>query len=211
MTKMLVDAGRRSPIGTAWSQEHRPVDTEDHCVNKSCMQMDSQPPESFGRLVRRTSPAAPSQHPCAEEKLDVLLDSVDTPQPPGKRGTTRPHPPSVIENARRLTLNELVPVFVELMEKYSSLRISLHMDASNFLEGGREIILEFGFGECRTKLVGTVTTSAIAFHVRKQNPDVHGELLSSCKINLRTLTADTFREFVCERLVILVRDYKRRR
>ncbi len=70
---------------------------------------------------------------------------------------------------------------------------------------------EFGIGECRTQLHGTVTTEAIAFHETRYNPDVQGELLSGPMLRLRALDGDVFRSFVCERLTILLRDATRRR
>ncbi len=112
---------------------------------------------------------------------------------------------------RELTLNTLVPVFVELVEKYSSSGISMQMDASNFLEGGREIKFEFGLGEYRSQLHGTVTTEGIAFHETRYSPDFQGELTSGPMLRLRGLNAATFRQFVCERLTFLLRAAARRR
>ncbi len=104
-----------------------------------------------------------------------------------------------------------MPIFVELMEKYSTSGISMHMDASNFLQGGREISFEFGLGEYRAHLLGTVTTEAIAFHETRYNPEVQGELVSGPMLRLRNLTGETFRNFICERLTTLLRYAMRRR
>ena len=111
-----------------------------------------------------------------------------------------------IDALRTLLKTELIGVFVELMEKYSKTGVSMDMDASNFLEGGREIRFEFGVGECRTELLGTVTNDAIAFHEVRHNPHVRGELVSGPMLRLRNLDASAFREFICERLTILLRD-----
>ena len=89
--------------------------------------------------------------------------------------------------------------------------VSLEMDVSNFLAGGREISFEFGVGEYRAKLVGTVTTEAIAFHETRYAPDIDGELVSGPMLRLRNLDGTAFREFICERLSVLLRTAIRRR
>ncbi|MCH7592437.1 MAG: hypothetical protein IH989_06645 [Planctomycetes bacterium] len=112
---------------------------------------------------------------------------------------------------RKLMLEKLIPVFVELVEKYSEAGFAMQMDASNFLEGGREIRFEFGIGDYRTELLGTVTTEAIAFHETRFSPNVHGDLISGPMLRLHTLDSVTFRDFVCERLLVLARSRLRQR
>ena len=86
----------------------------------------------------------------------------------------------------------------------------MQMDASNFLQGGREISFEFGIGKHRVKLQGTVTNEAIAFHETRYSPNVRGELMSGPMLRTRNLDAQPFREFVCERLPVLLRQAMRR-
>jgi hypothetical protein len=106
---------------------------------------------------------------------------------------------------------ELIPTFVELVEKYAPSGLTLHMDASKFLEGGREIRFEFGAGQYRIMLAGTITEDAIAFHETRYTPEVHGKLVSGPMLRLKNLTVQTFRDFVCERLSILLKSALRRR
>ena len=162
----------------------------------------------YKELVGRTAP--PSQPAgSVEDDLDALVAAWQererqrsAPSPPDK--------PDAIQTLRDLTRSEFIAIFVELMEKYSQAGISMEMDASNFLEGGREITFEFGFGEYRIKLHGTVTTEAIAFHETRYAPDVRGELTSGPMLRLRHLNGQMFREFLCERLTILLRTVMRR-
>lgn len=165
-------------------------------------------PASLRESGRHTpaSPDPPTKRP--EEKLDALAaDLGDTQHGSTCGGTSRPDP---IQELRELTINELVPVFVELVEKYSQSGINMQMDASSFLEGGREIRLEFGIGGHRMQLQGTVTAEAIAFHETRHSPGVQGELISGPMLRLRGLTGDIFRDFVCERLTLLLRAAMRR-
>jgi len=142
--------------------------------------------------------------------LDTLITTLKErqKQAASESDATAPDP---IQTLREVMLNELVPNFVELVEKYSKSGISMQMDASNFLEGGREIRFEFSIGDHRTQLHGTVTTEAIAFHETRYAPDLHGELLSGPMMRLRGLDARVFRKFICERLTILLRGAMRRR
>jgi hypothetical protein len=157
----------------------------------------------YGDLVQGIDRPEPRSLPGPEEELDALIAVKK--ESDGKSHVGRSSPPDPIQALREQTINELVPVFVELVEKYSRSGISLQMDASNFLEGGREIKFEFGIGEYRAQLQGTVTTEGIAFHETRHSPEVYGELISGPMLRLRTLTRDTFREFVCERLTLLLR------
>lgn len=118
--------------------------------------------------------------------------------------------PERIQGLRRLMIEQLIPVFVELVEKYSDAGFNMQMDASNFLEGGREIRFEFGIADFRTELLGTVTTEAIAFHETRYSPNVHGDLISGPMLRLHALDASIFRDFVCGRLLVLARSRLRR-
>ena len=119
--------------------------------------------------------------------------------------------PDQIQALREKTIKELIPAFVGLVEKYSAVGVSMHMDASDFLEGGREIKFEFGIGDFRMELSGTVTTEAIAFHETRHSPEMQGELVSGPMLRLRGLTAEVFRNFICQRLALLVRVAMRRK
>lgn len=166
-------------------------------------------PTQYGKLIRRQTPPDPPASN-SEDELDSLLTALKDRQ--GQNANEKvalKHDP--VQALRHLTLNELIPVFVDLVEKYSKTGISMQMDASNFLEGGREIRFEFGIGEHRTQLLGTVTTEAIAFHETRFSPDVLGELVSGPMLRLHHLDGETFRNFVCERMAILLRDAMRRR
>jgi len=145
----------------------------------------------------------------AERELDSLLGQM-------RDQTVQPHAAETkakdrIQKFREDLINEYIPVFVELVEKYSKNGLSMQMDASNVLEGGRELKFEFALGEFRSQLHGTITSEGVAFHEVKYSPDSHGELASGPMLRLRNLTADQFRDFICERLAFLTRLAIRRR
>ncbi len=167
-------------------------------------------PRSLRELVQRTRPAPKPPPPSPEEELDSLISAISSRrlEDADKDGGLEP---DAIEALRGQTIDELIPVFVELVEKYSESGVSLQMDASNFLEGGREIRFEFSIGDYNTQLLGTVTTEAIAFHETRYSPDVQGELLSGPMLRLRGLDGRTFRDFICQRLTLLIRAAARRR
>lgn len=145
-----------------------------------------------------------------ESELDSIVAALKERSTAGLSAGTAGQP-GRIQALRKLMIEELIPVFVELVEKYSNAGFTLQMDASNFLEGGREIRFEFGIGDSRTDLLGTVTTEAIAFHETRYSPNVQGELISGPMLRLHTLDAEVFRNFVCERLLVLARSAMRGR
>jgi len=159
--------------------------------------------------MKNAQPPPPEERG-AEDELDSLIDVLSARSRQTSAGAD-PLEDDPLVTLRKLTLSTLVPVFVELVEKYSQSGISMQMDASNFLEGGREIKFEFGLGEYRSQLQGTVTNDGIAFHETRYSPDFQGELTSGPMLRLRGLTAETFRQFVCERLTFLLRSVARRR
>ncbi len=172
---------------------------------------DSQPQASnYQRLVERFRvPDRPKA--CPESELDNILSVVKQREAEKSSQQHKKEKPDAIQQLRHLLLHELIPVFVELMEKYKASGISMDMDASNFLEGGREIRFCFGYGEYRMDLLGTVTSEAIAFHETQYTPDVHGQLVSGPMLRLRRLDSGAFRDFVCNRISSLLKASLRRR
>lgn len=160
---------------------------------------------SYQQLVQQSLPLTLPSGKTAEKELDSLIRVME------ERGKNpRAVESDPLHRLRELTISEFVPVFVELVEKYSAVGISMQMDASNFLEGGREIRFEFGLGAYRFQLHGTVTTEGIAFHETRYCPDLHGELTTGPMLRVRGLDGRMFREFICERLTHLIRTALRR-
>ncbi len=113
--------------------------------------------------------------------------------------------PDPIERLRNLVREELITVFEELSEKYAEIGVSMHFNPSNLLGGGREIDIELGLDGNRTELHGITTDEAIAFNEVRFSKHFRGELTSGPSLRLRKLDAQAFREFVCERLMMLIR------
>ena len=165
-------------------------------------------PKSYKALVQQIKPPPQPPPRRPEDDSDSLIQGLSEASQKGTSGGSEKK--DSIQVLREMTINLLIPVFVELVEKYSSAGISMQMDASSFLEGGREIKFEFGLKDYRMQLHGTVTTEAIAFHETRHSPDVQGELVSGPMLRLRGLDGEVFRDFVCERLAILIRSSVRR-
>lgn len=161
----------------------------------------TRPKTAYGELARKrhSSPAQPDR---AEDALDTLVLQLKKAerQPADTPAATDP-----IQVVREQMLTEFIPIFLELADKYGESKIAMEMDASNLLKGGREIEFQFSVGEYRSKLHGTVTTEAIAFHETRYTPSIAGELTSGPMLRLRGLTGEVFRNFLCERLGVLLR------
>ena len=166
-------------------------------------------PTTYQQLVASLKPLA-TKSQSAESQLDKLLAAVQERERKA-RETEIKTPAEPIQVLREKVVSEMIPAFVELVEKYSTHGISMQMDASSLLEGGREVAFEFGMGDYRIQLQGTVTNDSIAFHEVRNSPDVQGQLMAGPMLRLRHLDADAFREFVCDRLTVLLRFAARRR
>lgn len=166
-------------------------------------------PTQYQRLIEKTQPPVPVEQ-TTENELDRLLITIEERK---RREQVRRVTPKVepILALREKTVRELVPAFVDLVEKYGQMGVAMQMDASSLLEGGRELNFEFAFGAFRMELQGTVVTDAIAFHEVRHAPDVQGQMVAGPMIRLKTLTAKSFREFVCGRIMVLIRLANRRR
>ncbi|MBI1825338.1 MAG: hypothetical protein HY287_13720 [Planctomycetes bacterium] len=152
----------------------------------------------------------PAQARSAENDLDALLNSYrQKSAEPGAGEAAMVQDP--IQALREQIIRDLIPCFLELVEKYCRSGVQLQMDASNLLDGGRELKFEFSLGDYRSELQGTVTTDVIAFHEVRSAPDIHGQLLAGPMLRLKQLSPKTFREFVCERLALLLKQASRRK
>ncbi len=127
------------------------------------------------------------------------------------RAARDPDPkPDPIEKLRTQMMAELIPTFNAVAVKYAPAGFSMKLDAMDFLAGQRELRIDLVFGEARQELIGTVTPEFIAFQEVHYEADVTGQIRSGPSIRLRTLTADGFRDFLCERLAMMVRTALRR-
>lgn len=162
---------------------------------------------AYSELARKTPRPAPPPE-TAENALDALVVQLKESE---RQAAAAPAANDPIQVVREKMLTEFIPIFVELAEKYAESHINLEMDAANLLKGGREIKFHFSSGEYRTELHGTVTAEAIAFHETRHTPHIAGELASGPMLRLRGLTGEVFRNFLCERLSVLLREALRNR
>lgn len=158
--------------------------------------------------MKKMAPRHPDE-PDPEEGLDALITQF-TQRREQQALVVQEHKPDPIQLLREDVLNEYIPVFMELTEKYAAAHIAMEMDASNLLQGGREIKFCFSLHGFRQELLGTATSEAIAFHETRYGPDNEGALSSGPLLRLRRLNAQTFKQFICNQLATLVRDAMRR-
>ncbi|MGD2110552.1 MAG: hypothetical protein PVI86_14325 [Phycisphaerae bacterium] len=166
--------------------------------------------KTYGELVAESRPSKQPPPPSQEEELDALLRALsERREREASGGDGAGFDP--VQRLREVMAGDLIPEFVALVEKYSRSGVSMEMDATDLLNGGRGIQLEFEVGEHGVRLQGTVTSDAIAFHETRHAPDVHGEIASGPMLRLRGLNKAVFREFICERLCVLLRAVIKRR
>ena len=160
------------------------------------------PPE-YRRLVRKHRPRR-SAAKSAEQQLDALLSLRD--QRATDAGQRQDDAKvSALDELRAQMRQELIPVFEDLQNKYEPAGILIAMDASKFLAGGVELVIEVQYERYGMRLVGTATPDGFAFHEARFSNDVPGVMTTGPMLRARTLTGTTFRDFICERVAQLVR------
>lgn len=172
------------------------------------MSDEARKPTQYELLRAKNQPQRPTKK-TAEGELDRLVAAMEDRRRQDEKKETPKPKVDPLQHLREQMVREFIPVFVELVEKYSETGVAMHMDASNLLEGGREINFEFGLGEYRTQLQGTVTSDSIAFHEMRFAPQIRGQIVAGPMLRLKGLSAKTFREFVCSRLTVLIRQASR--
>lgn len=140
--------------------------------------------------------------------LDALISVYEdrkqrTSQAPGERQDP-------VDRLRVQMMSELIPTFNAIASKYAPAGFALKFDVMGFLAGQRDLRIDITFGGSRVELQGTITSEMIAFNEVHYEGDVAGQICSGASLRLRTLTADLFREFLCDRLAVMVRAALRR-
>lgn len=160
-------------------------------------------PSRYGQLIQQNNGSS-RRRISATEELDKLVTRMD--QAPNPRlDAAAGFKSDPVETLRVQIIDEFAPAFQELIDKYAPSGISLELDASDFLAGGRTLKMSFKHGEHRSLLEGTVTSDMVAFLETRYSPCCDGQLLRGPALRLRGLTVDKFREFVCQRLAILLK------
>lgn len=147
----------------------------------------------------------------SEERLDQLFEQHRN-QLVEQQIVQRPKDElSPLDKLRRLMLDELIPVANELREKYEANGLNLRMDAEQFLNGGREIVIEMQFDGIGMRYNGTAITGSIAFQqTRYDVGERSGLTASGTALRTRDLDAAKFRKFICDRIAHLVQQAGKR-
>jgi len=141
----------------------------------------------------------------AESRLDTLLSALMRREAQQAEKSPPPQEASPFDVLRDQFREELIPVFEEMKEKYAASGVMLSMDVANFLDGGRQIEIEFVREPFIIRLEGTVTDRAIAFNEIKSTRTVDGAITGGPMLMTRRLTGEKFRGFLCERIATLIK------
>ena len=166
-------------------------------------------PTAYQTLVRRCRPRQSARR-SVEEQLDALLHAEKDRQERLQDSSTEAKA-SALDEMRRQMREQLLSVFDDLRTKYEPSGILMEIDADDFLSGGVKLTIEVQYDLHGMRLEGTATSSGIAFHETRFSDSVAGVVTTGPMLGARTLSGQTFREFMCERVGQLVRSAMRRR
>lgn len=157
----------------------------------------------ISQIIRKAVPRTPGG--AAESRLDSLLASK------AKQDSSQAAPDasndssSKMDQVRRVFQTQLVPAFDELIGKYQPQGVFMEMDASGFLNGGRNVRVVIEYQGAGVRLEGVVMPNAIAFtETRYSASDPAGVAASGPSLRTRDLGPNPFRDFVCDRMTSLI-------
>jgi hypothetical protein len=141
----------------------------------------------------------------AEEKLDALLTAAnERAKAHAARGTAEAVL-TPLEAFRKKLGEELIPVFDDLARKYAAQGLTLKLDATDFLSGGRKLTIEVSIQTDSLRLDGTVLENGVAFNELRSSGGVPGAIASGAMLRTRLITAEAFREFLCAQMAAFLR------
>ncbi len=103
----------------------------------------------------------------------------------------------------------MIPLVASVAQRYADKGVSLRMDASDFVGGGRGLLIEIEFKDQRLRMDGTVTGNAIAFNETRFSGDSGGIVVGGPTLRTRRLDESVFADFLYDRIIKLVKSTSR--
>jgi len=139
-------------------------------------------------------------------KLDALLAKHTERERVAQESDCLTEQISPIDEMRRRFAEKLIPLAESIAECYRPKGISVLLDASDFLQGGRGVRIEITFGDHRMVLEGTALPEAIAFNETRQIRNRGGTVSGGPMLRGSRLSEDGFAKFLYDRIISLVRE-----
>jgi hypothetical protein len=163
--------------------------------------------DSLHKMKTGPRPADRDSDPL-ERTLDALLEA-PKPAADGSDALGSPEESDPIALLRRRFADEIMPSIEGIAERYGDKGIFLSVQASDFLSGGRTLVIEIAFGEHRSQLEGVVTSDGIAFQEARFVDTVPGTVSGGPMLRMRQLADDALSQYVFDRIISLVHESKR--
>ena len=140
-----------------------------------------------------------------ETEIDALLSEHDRRISSQRQPSASSPDRSPLDQLRDEFRDRLIPLVERLAAKYGPKGVIVTMNAEDFLNGGRSIIIDVAFGGYRTVQEGTVMTDSIAFSEINHMPNL-GETVSAGKtLRKRHLTEEGMADFILKTVAALIR------
>lgn len=158
----------------------------------------------------RAAKAVPGARPSLadtelESTLDTLLDTAIKRENQGNSAGTASPVRAPLDVLRDVFMDELIPVVARVNERYTQKGIEVSMDAADFLNGGRGVLIEIVYKDRALRLEGTITNSALAFNEMSRVADRGGIVTGGPSLRHNQLNAKGFGQFLYGRIISLVK------
>lgn len=140
-----------------------------------------------------------------ETEIDALLSEHDkrkakaTGQPPNKPEL------SPLDQLRETFRKVFIPLVETIASQYGPKGVSVSMNADDFLQGGRSIVIDIAFGGYRIVHEGTVLADSIAFSEVRYVPNGGETVAAGQTIRGRQLSEEGLSDFIFKVVASLIR------
>ena len=146
-----------------------------------------------------------------ESELDAVLSQEGSRGQRSASGDPDAPVQSPLDRMRDFVASRLIPIVVDVADRYRDKGVELAIDPRDILSGGRGLALEIRYGTHLLRLEGTVVDESIAFNEMIYVNDIAGTMGTGPMLRARHLTPDAFAEFLYQRILGLVRMVKESR
>ncbi len=175
------------------------------------MAPDTNQPD-LSQMIRKYAPKSEAPVTQPENELDSLLVQHANRRQAVESKVALDEPPSPIDKLRQSVEREYIPMANELCLKYEPQGVTLTLDASRFLGGGREISITIEFSGSCIRLDGVVMPTSIAFNLTRFGKDIPGGVTGSGPtLRGNALRPEQFRQFICDQMAHLVQSVLRKK
>ncbi len=148
----------------------------------------------------------------ADQDLEALLEKAEQKRTTQQAAASDPYRQMDQLDVFRSRMRQIyMPVFEDIKSKYNPRGVEMDLDADEFLGGGAHLRIKLQYFEHVLKMEGTVGRGGVAFYLTRGTGNSNGGAMESGPmLRIRNLSAEDFRQFVVDHLMLLLKESLRK-